>query len=187
MDRRHTTGPVARFGRVGDGCRREWDEPGHRGCIAGVFAGLSPDGRWIAYNSDESGRTEIYVQAFPITGQRWKLSENGGDTPVWSPDGRELYYWGDGALMVVQIELDPEFKPSKARPLVPIDIDDVNDFDVFPDGKRFVVIGRSVAGGKNRAPILRTHGGQSRIFPAISPNLRVVTHWFSELEASENQ
>jgi serine/threonine-protein kinase len=147
---------------------------------------FSPDGRWIAYNSDESGRTEIYVQAFPITGQKWKLSENGGDTPVWSPDGRELYYRRERALMVVQIELDPEFKPSRAKPLVRIDIADVNDFDVFPDGKRFVVIGRSVAGGENRAPIHRTGGVESKIFPAMSPNLHVVTRWFSELEASKN-
>ncbi|MCZ6767394.1 MAG: protein kinase [bacterium] len=142
---------------------------------------FSPDGGWIAYNSDESGRTEVYVQAFPITGQRWKLSENGGDTPVWSRDGRELYYWGDGALMVVQIELDPEFKPSKARLLTRIGFADVHDFDVFPDGKRFVVIGRSVVSGRDRPTILRTAGGQTRIFPAMSPNLHVVTHWFSEL------
>ncbi len=147
---------------------------------------FSPDGRWIAYSSDETGRTEIYVQAFPITGQKWKLSENGGDTPVWSPDGRELYYWRQQALMVVQIELGPEFKPSRARPLARIDIADVNDFDVLPDGKRFVVIGRSVASGEDRVPVLRTAGGQGRIFPAMSPNLHVVTQWFSELEASEN-
>ncbi|MCK4776218.1 MAG: PD40 domain-containing protein, partial [Candidatus Krumholzibacteria bacterium] len=148
---------------------------------------FSPDGRWIAYNSDESGRIEIYVQAFPITGQKWKLSENGGDTPIWSPDGRELYYWREHVLMVVQIEFDPEFKPSRAEPLVRIDLADVNDFDVLPDGKRFVVIGRSGAGGENRAPILRAAGVERRIFPAMSPNLHVVTRWFSELEASENR
>ena len=53
---------------------------------------FSPDGRWLAYISDESGRFEIYVQPYPGPGGKWQISTEGGTEPVWNPNGRELFY-----------------------------------------------------------------------------------------------
>ena len=64
---------------------------------------LSPDGRWIAYRSDESGRDEVYVQRFPELGGRIKISTDGGTSPRWSADGAELYYRNGSAMMAVTV------------------------------------------------------------------------------------
>ena len=70
---------------------------------------VSPDGRWLAYLSDESGRDEVYLQAYPGGGRRTAISINGGREPVWSRDGRELFFWtlDEGALMVVRVGQEP--------------------------------------------------------------------------------
>jgi Tol biopolymer transport system component len=65
---------------------------------------FSPDGRWVVYISDESGRPEIYVRPFPGPGGQWQVSTNGGVQPRWNPDGKELYYIApDGQLMAASI------------------------------------------------------------------------------------
>jgi Tol biopolymer transport system component len=64
---------------------------------------LSPDGRWIAYDSDESGGPEVYAEAFPEGGKRQQLSANGGREPLWSGDGRQLFYRNDSGLMRVNV------------------------------------------------------------------------------------
>jgi Tol biopolymer transport system component/predicted Ser/Thr protein kinase len=69
-----------------------------------TWAQLSPNGQWAAYTSDESKRNEIYVQTFPTPGGKWQASTNGGSRPVWSRDGKELYFLGaDGKLMAVEV------------------------------------------------------------------------------------
>jgi serine/threonine-protein kinase len=140
---------------------------------------FSPDGRWIAYVSDESGQPEIYVQPFPTTGQKWKLSENGGDTPEWSADSRTIYFLGGNNIMSVSIEADPSFAPGRAKSLLKIEHADVQYFDVYPDGKRFIVMGpnRDIDGS---GPVI-TPGALHRIFPTITPELRVVVNWFEDL------
>ena len=78
---------------------------------------LSPDGRWIAYQSNESGQTEIFVKPFPnIDGGEWQVSISGGLDPIWSPDGHRLFFAGVGSnrLMVSEVETDPTF--SRKRP-----------------------------------------------------------------------
>jgi Tol biopolymer transport system component len=66
---------------------------------------LSPDGRWLAYRSDESKRNEIYVVSFPQPDGKWQISTDGGQAPVWSRDGRELYYYSlDSKIMAVEIK-----------------------------------------------------------------------------------
>ena len=65
---------------------------------------FSPDGRWIAYVTNESGHDEVYVQAFPGPGGRWQVSVDGGVEPVWAPNGRELFYRNGEKLMGVPIE-----------------------------------------------------------------------------------
>jgi Tol biopolymer transport system component/predicted Ser/Thr protein kinase len=86
---------------------------------------FSPDGRWVAYNSDESGHMEVYVRPFSMNsdgtvakGAKWQISNGIGMDPSWRGDGRELYYWTDrGAGMAVDIATTPEFKPGKPHPL----------------------------------------------------------------------
>ena len=70
------------------------------------FAAFSPDGRWVAYDSDESGRREIWVQGFPERRGKWLVSAEGGGSPAWRPDGKELYWVGpDDTLMAASVEL----------------------------------------------------------------------------------
>ena len=67
---------------------------------------VSPDGRWLAYGTDSTGRSEVYVRPFPNTSTgQWQISTNGGRTPLWSRDGKELFFVGaDGDLMTVKVE-----------------------------------------------------------------------------------
>jgi WD40-like Beta Propeller Repeat len=68
------------------------------------LAQFSPDGRWIAYESNESGRFEVYAQAFPTSGGKWQISTNGGAMARWGRDSKELFYVGlDGRLMATPI------------------------------------------------------------------------------------
>ena len=80
-------------------------------------ASFSPDGRSIAYVSDESGRYEVYVRPFPGPGEKWQISTQGGVEPVWSRDGRELFYWNEDKLMVLDVTLRPAFRAGKPRTL----------------------------------------------------------------------
>ena len=77
-------------------------------------ASLSPDGRWIAYESNESGRYEVYVQTFPPSGGKWQISTSGGDLPRWREDGKELYYLDPARkLMAVDVHVGAnQFSPS---------------------------------------------------------------------------
>jgi len=75
---------------------------------------VSPDGRWLAYTSDQSGKYEVYVRPFPdVSGGPWRVSTDGGAYPLWSPDRQELFYRNDDAVMVVTWEADAAFKPGK--------------------------------------------------------------------------
>jgi Tol biopolymer transport system component len=78
---------------------------------------LSPDGRYVAYASDESGRSEIYVRPFPQGAQRWTVSANGGGRPRWSRDGTELFYVEGDTLMAVEVSIDGEFSRGGTTPL----------------------------------------------------------------------
>ncbi|MCK5406688.1 MAG: PD40 domain-containing protein, partial [Candidatus Krumholzibacteria bacterium] len=131
------------------------------------------------YVSDESGQPEIYVQPFPITGQKWRLSQNGGDTPKWSADGRTVYFLSGYKIMSVSIDTESGFIPGRAEILLEIEHTAVQYFDVFPDGKRFIVIGPKRATDIRWAII--TPGALHRIFPTTTPELRVVVNWLSEL------
>ncbi len=107
---------------------------------------FSPDGRWVAYASNESGRWEIYVTSFPEPGGNWKVSSSGGSEPRWRRDGRELYYLApDGKLMSVDVTAGPTFVAGTARPLFQtrrrehIASADLFSYDVSADGQRFLV------------------------------------------------
>ena len=78
------------------------------------YAGVwSPDRRWLAYQSDESGRGEVYVRDMSSAGGRWQVSTTGGDEPSWSPDGRELYYRNETQMMAVSVDTRTTFAPKR--------------------------------------------------------------------------
>ncbi|HEY3122847.1 MAG TPA: protein kinase, partial [Thermoanaerobaculia bacterium] len=102
---------------------------------------FSPDGRWVAYVSDESGRLEIYVVPFPGPGGKWQVSTGiGGSVPHWSADGRELFYvTGDRDLMTVEVKSGSEFQASSPKPLFSLSsLTSVTVFEVSRDGRRFL-------------------------------------------------
>jgi Tol biopolymer transport system component len=100
---------------------------------------VSPDGRWMAYDSDESGSTEIYVQSFPTPGRKVRISSNGGTRPSWARGGKELLYLsGDGVLTSVPVEAGDELRPGAARPLFKVS-DLSMGGDATADGERFLL------------------------------------------------
>jgi len=104
---------------------------------------FSPDMRWIAYASDESGRMEVYAQPFPPTGARIRLSKDGGEAPEWRNDGKELYFVSqDAAMMAVPIEATHDLVPGVPQMLFRIGGLAVNGRHIYsatPDGQRFLV------------------------------------------------
>jgi len=129
---------------------------------------FSPDGRWVAYVSDESGRNEIYVQPYPGPGGKWQISTEGGKEPVWNRNGRELFYRSGGKMMTVDIATQPSFAAGKPRVLFegqyePTVLTAAN-YDVSPDGQRFLMLKSGEAG------------------EAAPTQINVVLNWFEELK-----
>ncbi len=130
---------------------------------------FSPDGSWLAYVSNESGQDEVYARPYPGPGSRVLISTDGGVEPVWSRDGRELYYRQDEQMMVVSIEEGAALAPGTPRVLftAPYTFGVLYrgnpSYDVSPDG-RFLMI-------------------RSEADDTMSPRLHVVLNWFEELKA----
>ena len=105
---------------------------------------FSPDARWVAYRSDESGRNEVYVRAFSpkSSGGKMLVSKGGGSEPRWRKDGRELVYRApDGTLVSVTVTPGSEFQVGTAKPLFKISVPDAFlGWDVAADGTRFLVM-----------------------------------------------
>ncbi len=99
---------------------------------------LSPDGRWLAYNSDESGQAEIYVQSFPVPGHKIRISVDGGVNPGWTKGGKELLYAKGDTVMSVAIASGTEFEPGVPRPLL-TSPEGTTGSDATADGERFLV------------------------------------------------
>ena len=101
---------------------------------------VSPNGRWMAYRSDESGRPEIYLTSFPTPGRKWQVSNSGGLSPQWRRDGRELYYRSrtDSLMVADVIEADGSIQLGELRSLFPIKSGSTFD-GVNSDGSRFVI------------------------------------------------
>ncbi len=129
---------------------------------------LSPDGHWLAYESNESGRNEIFVRPFPtVDAGRWTISTSGGSSPVWARRGTELFYLdGTGALTRVPIRTAPTFSagaPTKLFETRYYAGEGGHTYDVSPDGQRFLMI---KAAGTDEAP-----------------SMVVVLNWLEELKA----
>ena len=128
---------------------------------------FSPDGRWLAYTSDESGRSEIYVQPYPGPGGKWQVSTEGGTEPIWNSNGRELFYRSGEKMMAVEIATQPGFTAGKPRVLfegqyAPSPATMPN-YDVSPDGQRFLMLKPTEA-------------------EAGPKQINVVLNWFEELK-----
>ena len=110
-------------------------------------AALSPEGRWVAYESNASGTYEVYVRPFPDADSALHpISTNGGTTPLWGPDGRELFYQNDGRLLAVPVQTDPTFARGTATVVMAGDyrLSEVESgsraYDIDPSGERFLVV-----------------------------------------------
>lgn len=124
---------------------------------------FSPDGRLLAYDSDESGRYEVYVQAFPGPGGKWQISAAGGVIPHWRGDGKELFYLSlDNKIMAAPVEMAPAFHAGAPASLFAVHPGGGTVYDVAADGKRFLVNSLSADQG--------------------SPPLSLLVHWTSLLK-----
>jgi serine/threonine-protein kinase len=138
-------------------------------------ADVSPDGRWIAYESNESAQFQIYVQPFPdVNAGRWQISSAGGTKPLWAPNGRELFYVdGTGAVTTVPIQAAAAFSFGKPVRLVDAKyfhgVQQSRSYDVSRDGQRFLMIkDAGAASGQGSAE--------------TTANIVVVINWFDELK-----
>jgi Tol biopolymer transport system component len=105
---------------------------------------FSPDGKWIAFSTNESGAFEVFVRTFPGNERKLQISTGGGTQPHWSPDGKELYYIsGEGMLMAVPVRSWNPFEPGTPVPLFPkpgFNGSDGGSYVPANDGSRFLVI-----------------------------------------------
>jgi Tol biopolymer transport system component len=103
---------------------------------------LSPDGKWIAYQSDESGRNEIYVRAFPESEEKFPVSNTGGKMPAWRADGREIYYVSpDVKMMAVSVDTSHDIHSGTPAPLFDVRLlyhPNLRQYDTV-DGTRFLL------------------------------------------------
>ena len=132
---------------------------------------VSPDGRWLAYTSDESGANEVYVRPFPSTGGgRWQVSNGGGTSPVWGPGGRELFFLGAGRLMTAELSTASRFEVVGLTPLFALadfNVDPFHQsFSVAPDGQSFFLSRR-----------------RSTAEPTAALRAVLVQNWFTDLKA----
>ncbi len=138
---------------------------------------ISRDGRWMAYTSNESGNNQVYVRPFPgVEGGRWQVSTSGGDSPLWSPDGRELFFRNGDAAMAVPVETAPTFSPGTPKTLFQgtyvsselwYDSWDQDTWDISPDGRRFLMMKET---------------GLAALGVVRSRKITVVLNWIDELK-----
>ena len=138
-----------------------------------VNPSISPNGNWLAYQSNESGRSEVYVRSFPGPGEKWQVSGDGGADPLWSRDGRELFYRRSRSdrgieVFAVDVRTGPEFSSVKSRLLFAVQdsfqAGVARCWDISPDGKKFLMVK-----SEHRKPL-----------PVIE--LVLVQNWLEELE-----
>ncbi len=131
---------------------------------------ISPDGRWLAYKSDETGQFEIYIEPFPGPGGKIPVSIGGGTQPAWSHDSSELFYRDNDGMMVAATIFDDAARPVGDRtPLFPAALyrlgTGFRQYHVAPDG-RF---------------LMQRLAGQSTVDGGEAPHINVVLNWFEEL------
>ena len=130
-------------------------------------AKLSPDGRWLAYSSNDSGRMEVYLRPFPAPDQRWQVSTQGGTQPVWNPNGREIFYREGDKMMAVEVKVSTDAPPVLSEPKLLFERPysygagiTIPNYDVSADGQRFLMVKEDAGVG----------------------HLNVILNWTQELE-----
>jgi Tol biopolymer transport system component len=128
--------------------------------------GVSPDGRFVVYETIGASKREIYARTYVEGGGPWQVSSEGGRSPRWSSDGREIFYLEDGALFAVEVETDPSFRVVGRRRLFEgFYADNSHSYDVSRDGKRFLMLKEGGEAGNEEGS-----------------GLVVVLDWFEELK-----
>jgi eukaryotic-like serine/threonine-protein kinase len=130
---------------------------------------FSPDGKWMAYESNETGRAEVYVEPYPRTGQRFQISKNGGSRPLWTPDGSRLFFDdnnGNPARMYsADVRTQPGFTSMEPQPLPVTGFVQPRgtirrQFDITPDGRQFLMMFQAAQ---------------------VPPQIEIVSNWFDQL------
>ena len=130
---------------------------------------ISDDGRWLAYDSDETGRREVYVRPFPdVHSGRWQVSTEGGSWPLWNPAGGELLYRGPDGVMALRFDDEPTFTPGALTELF--------DWGFIGGGPRRMAISRD-----GEQFLLLKDSEQSESGNARRPQITVILNWFQEL------
>jgi len=133
---------------------------------------FSPDGRWLAYMSMESGTPQVFVQPFPKTGAKHRVTQQGGGHPLWSPDGKELFYSNSGQLMGIDIATEPAFAFGNEQALGmrgflnPERV--TRPYDITPDGQRFLMVFPAAQADSVAEP--------------SGEQINIVLNWFEELK-----
>jgi serine/threonine-protein kinase len=139
---------------------------------------VSPDGKWIAYVTDETGNQEVYLRPFPDVDRDMKVvSTNGGSNPLWSSDSKELFYRNGESVMAVKVQTEPGLELGKPVELfkrsyqgrVPADLSRQTMWDIHPDDNRFVMM-KETAGD----------GGEPEA--AVPVKINIILNWFEELK-----
>jgi serine/threonine-protein kinase len=130
-------------------------------------ARFSPNGAWLAYVSDESGRDEVYVRPYPGPGAKVPVSRDGGTEAVWSPSGRELFYRKSDQMLAAPVRIQQTLTVGAPRVLFedasyPLTLVGNANYDVFPDGNRFVIVQGTAT--------------------LVEPRVILVLNWFEELK-----
>jgi Tol biopolymer transport system component len=134
------------------------------------YAAVSPNGRWMAYHSNVSGRQEIYVERYPELGSRQQISTGGGQRHLWSRDGRELFFGSLDGQQMFAVAVQPGTTLVAGRPQVLFELGILvptvgRSYDIAPDG-RFLII----------------RSGQAEAGGGTAPQIVVVQNWFEELK-----
>jgi dipeptidyl aminopeptidase/acylaminoacyl peptidase len=134
------------------------------GPFAECFGQVSPDGHWMLYNSDQSGRYEVYVTSYPQPGAIHQISRNGGREPLWNPKAPEIVFEDGNQMYAVDVTLGPEFRAGEPRLLFEGPYPDMPGlgYDISSDGKQFLLL-------------------ESKDFSKTSTTLTVITSFFDEL------
>src|SRR6185295_7371154 len=132
---------------------------------------LSPDGKWIAYESNETGRAEVYVEPLSRNGQRFQVSKTGGSRPLWAPDMSKLYFDNNAGAAVRMLSATIKTQPAfSSEDIVTMPMKDFiqpsgtirRQFDITPDGKQFLMMFQAVA---------------------ASPQIDIIPNWFEQLKS----
>ncbi len=133
---------------------------------------FSPDGRWLAYYSDESGTWQVYVQPFPKTGAKHRVTQQRGLYPLWSPDGKELFYLNTGQVLGIDIVTEPAFAFGNEQVLGMQGFffpgGGIRSYDITPDGQHFLMVFPA--------------DQADSVTETAAERINIVLNWFEELK-----